>query len=303
MKDLYLELRKIIQENYNGELDSQTLDIITAASLAIYIKYPEMVSRKLPIILNKISILAGNDKVSTFVLKKFPNYPWNKDFDSESAMVIRALDSDKKPVDEEWVMAISTADCINNSVNVVARTAHELIHLLRFGGITESKREIMIRDGISFTRFDKKKKKMVKDNFSFEEGVVEKYTKDTMTHFYSFLQGEDLSFSPLLASFAEKFNGDLKSGYVLETSLVEALCLNPKFEELLFESFEVSDGYPSVVNYYNEVHRDHGAFSLLANGLDRVSASVDKGDINTAMRIISSLKPHVKKLVESDKKI
>ena len=303
MKELYTKIQELILENYQGTLDSETLDIVTIAVMALYVKNPEMVLERMPSILNRLDILAGKEKVSTYIMNKYPNYPWSSISDSESAMVVRALNTETKPASEDWTMAISTNKENIDLVDIIAKTIHELTHLLRFGGIQESKREIIVKDGICTARVDKKKCKTTKDHYSFEEGLVEKHTKETIDNFYEYLKSEkDLSFSPILEKFKRKFNGDFENGYIFEVSLIETLCMNPKIKELFEETFEINNDAPSVITYIDEVSKQRGMFSLLSNGLDRLSDCTHKGDINGSIRIISSLRPAVTRIVDSANK-
>ncbi len=52
------------------------------------------ISEKLEIVLKRLDIIAGKEKVSTYIMNKHPNYPWNAISDSESAMVVRALNTE-----------------------------------------------------------------------------------------------------------------------------------------------------------------------------------------------------------------
>ena len=61
MKELYQKIQELVLENYQGTLDSKTLDIVTIAVMALYIKNPEMVKERIPSILKKLDILAGNE--------------------------------------------------------------------------------------------------------------------------------------------------------------------------------------------------------------------------------------------------
>ena len=300
MKELYNKIQELILENYQGTLDNETLDIITIAVMALYIKNPEMVLERMPNILKRLDILAGKEKVSTYIMNKHPNYPWNSISDSESAMVVRALNTETKPATEDWTMAISTNEDKIDLVDIIAKTIHELTHLLRFGGIEESKREIVVKDGICTARVDKKRGTVTKDHYSFEEGLVEKHSKDTIEHFYEYLKSEkDLSFSPILQRFKRKFNGKFENVYVFEVSLIETLCMNPKIKELFEETFEISNETPRVITYIDEVSKQRGTFSLLSNGLDRLSDCTHKEDINGAIRIINSLRPTVTRIVNT----
>ena len=121
-------------------------------------------------------------------------------------MVVRALNTETMPASEDWTMAISTNKENIDLVDIIAKTIHELTHLLRFGGIEESKREIIVKDGICTAHVDKKREIVTKDHYSFEEGLVEKHTKETMNQFHEYLKSEnDLSFSPILERFNKKF--------------------------------------------------------------------------------------------------
>ena len=303
MKELYGKVQELILNNYKGTLDNETLDILTVSIMALYVKNPEMVKERMPIILNKIDILAGKEKVSKYILDKYPNYPWNAISDSESAMVVRALSTQDKKAEEDWTMAISTNEDKINLVDIIGKTIHELTHLLRFGGIEETKREIIVRDGICTTRVDKKKGKTKKDNYSFEEGIVEKHSKETIENFYEYITSEeDLSFSKTLDSFKQNFNGEYNNVYILEVSLIELLCSNPKLKELFDDTFNPTSGYPEVITYYDQLSNMRGAFSLLSNGLDRVQEQVNKGNIYGAIKLIESLKPGIRRVVDLSNK-
>lgn len=303
MKELYTKIQELVLENYQGTLDNETLDIVTIAVMALYIKNPEMVLERIPNILKRLDILAGKEKVSTYIMNKHPNYPWNSISDSESAMVVRALNTETKPATEDWTMAISTNEDKIDLVDIIAKTIHELTHLLRFGGIEETKKEIIVKDGICTARVDKKRGTVTKNHNSFEEGLVEKYTKETIENFYEYLKSEkDLSFSPILEKFKRKFNGNFDNGYIFEVSLIETLCMNPQMKELFEETFEISNETPRVITYYDQLSKQRGAFSLLSNGLDRVSECTSKGDIFGAMRIINGLKPRIRVVVDASNK-
>lgn len=303
MKEIYLKIKEIIQKNYKKELDGNILDIITISTMALYLQQPDLTLKKLPDIMNKIDILSGEEKISSYILQKHPNYPWNSALDSQSAMVVRALKAKSKPVEEEWTMAISTKNIENDIVNMVAKTIHELTHLFRFFGIEESKREIVIKDGVCFTTLDKKKGKRTTDNYNFEEGIVEFYTKETLEKFYKYLELEnDLSFSSKLEMLKNNHNGEYKNVYALQVTVIELLCSNPKFRELIDESFEPSSTYPSLITYYNNINNNHAAFSILSSGLDRAVENSKKGNMKVASLIIDGLKPVIKKVVDEAKR-
>ena len=80
-------------------------------------------------------------------------------------------------------MSVSTSKITTDPATVIAKTIHELTHLLRFGGIEETKREITVNDGICENRVDKKKGKTTKASakeLKAAEKDVEKYKTTLM---------------------------------------------------------------------------------------------------------------------------
>jgi hypothetical protein len=55
-------------------------------------------------------------------------------------------------------MYVSTYNIDDRLVNVVGKSIHELIHLLRFNGIVDGEKESKIRDGVSVARVNKETK-------------------------------------------------------------------------------------------------------------------------------------------------
>ena len=297
MKVLYEKWKQIIINNYNGVLDDETLDLFTVASLALYMKNQELVMKKLPEVFNKVDILSGEKKVSELLLAKYPNYPWNPLFDSETGMSTRRVKGRKKSIKEEWTLTVSTSALSQNGVEIFAIVIHELTHFLRFGGIKETKQEVIISDGISIGRLSKKNNELKKEHFYLEEAFVEIHTNEVMEYFYQFICSEsDLSFSPCLCNFKETFKEKHnKNGYIFGVSVVESLSLNPNFRPLADLLFEKNSGIPELINYYNSVIGDNCAFDKLSKSVDIAFLLSRKGDKKGALEVIASLNHDIKK--------
>ena len=300
MKELYDNCKNIILKNYGSPLDDNVLDILTVVSLSLYLRFPEIALKKIPFIFNKIEIIFEDKPVSEMVLEKYDNYPWNNFSDSNSAMVIRALNVEED-IDEDWTMFINLSGN-NDLLNTLSKTIHEMIHLLRFGGIYEYEKEIKIRDGIGISRCVKETASVKRKHFYAEEGIVEYFTKDTITYLYENIKNEsDLSFSPTLNSFKKKFNGQYSPCYLLHVSLFEGLALNPRIKRYMEESFEVTDDIPSLITYYNQIIGNSGAFGELSRGLDKLQKTIYDNNQQETINIINSLKPAIAKVINSYK--
>ena len=270
MKELYDATRLVILSNYGSELNEAVLDVITVACLSLFIKDLELTKERLPDILKKIDIIFGEEKVTDMILKKYPEYPKNNATDSDSAMVVRAMNFDGDVVEEEWTMFISAVNLTDNIVDIVSKTVHEFTHLYRFGGIVENENEAKIKDGISVARYNKNTKVMKRKHFNIEEGIVEDYTASTMYLFYDLIKTEDVSFSPALSNFKEKFTADYKAMYPIQRFYLDGLARNKRFKELLDNTFYDTTEPLQLVSYFNDVVGDPTAFTTFSRGLDRL---------------------------------
>ena len=118
-------------------------------------------------IINFDEIFFENKSIHQMVIDKYPEYPTNEITKTTKAFVIRALKfEDDENIDEEWSMYISTSDITNGAVDAIAKSVHELIHLLRFNGIVNVDKEIKVRDGVSIARYNKENKTLKRKHYN-----------------------------------------------------------------------------------------------------------------------------------------
>lgn len=300
MKELYSNCKNIILKNYDSPLNDKVLDILTVVFLSLVLRFPKVTAKKMPFIFNKIDILFEDRLVSEMVLEKYNNYPWNNFSDSNSAMVIRALNLEET-TDEDWTMFINLSGN-TDLLKILSKTIHEMIHLLRFGGIYEYEKEIKIRDGIRVSRCIKETNSVKRKHHYAEESIVEYFTKDTITYLHKSIEKEcDLSFSPTLNDFNKKFNGQYSPCFPLHVSLFESLALNPMIKRYMEETFEMTDDIPSLITYYNNAIGNSSAFCDLSRSLDKLQEALYDDNKQGIIDIINDLKPSISKVINSDR--
>lgn len=298
MIELYSNCQNIILKNYDSPLNDKVLDILTVVFLSLALRFPKITAKKMPFIFNKIDILFEDRLVSEMVLEKYNNYPWNNFSDSNSAMVIRALNLEET-IDEDWTMFINLSGN-TDLLKILSKTIHEMIHLLRFGGIYEYEKEIKIRDGIRVSRCIKETNSVKRKHHYAEESIVEYFTKDTITYLHKSIEKEcDLSFSPTLNDFNMKFNDQYSPCFPLHVSLFESLALNPTIKRYMEETFEMTDDIPSLITYYNNAVGNSSAFSDLSRSLDKLQEALYDDNKQGVIDIINGLKPSISKVINS----
>ena len=290
MKELYDSMKRLILDNYSLELSETTLDILTVASMALFVKNSELTMERLPKILSKLEIIFGNKTAVELISDRFPEYPRNDATDSNSAMVLRAIQiNDDGKVDEDWAMFISTRIIDENLIKVIASSVHEFTHLLRFNGITETDREGKVRDGIAISYFNKETKKMKRKHFNIEEGIVENYTSETMQEFYDFIKDEDVSFSPSLSCFKTDYNKKYEAGYEIQRFYLNALFRDKEFKRLVDNSFVDEKEPPELIEYFNRKLSDPTAFTSFSKNLDSLIECAYDEDMESCEQLSKKL--------------
>ena len=270
MKELYEKTKEFIQENYNNELNEETLDILTVAIMAINCRLGDVSLKKLPSILKRLEIHFGDKSIQEMVSARYPEYPIQEIGSTTNAFVTRALAlGDDNKFSEEWSMYVSTKNIDERLVNVVAKTAHELIHLLRFNGIVDGEKESKIRDGVSVARVNKETKIAKRKHYNLEEGIVERFMILSMDSLYEFISDYDVSFSPALSAIKHGYKAEFEPSYHVERFFLEGLTRNKKFDELLEYSF-VDESEPlTLVTFYNNAIGDPSGFTRLSRSIDK----------------------------------
>ena len=271
MKELYEKTKAFLRDNYNGELNEETLDILTVSIMALNIRFSDVSIKRLPGILNKLEFHFGEEPIATMVSNRYPEYPIEEITDTTNSFVTRALSlGDDNKFSEEWSMYVSTYNIDDRLVNVVGKSIHELIHLLRFNGIVDGEKESKIRDGVSIARVNKETKVAKRKHYNLEEGIVEMFTIKAMGGLFDFISSYDVSFSPALSTVKERYKSDFEPAYQVERFFLDGLTRDKKFEELLEYSFLDESEPLQVVSYFNGVVGDASGFTRLSRGIDRV---------------------------------
>lgn len=290
MKELYDSMKTLILDNYSLELSDTTLDILTVASMALFVKNGELTMKRLPKILSKIEIVFGDKPAAELISDRFPEYPRNDITDSHSAMVLRAIEiTDEGKLDEDWAMFISTCSIEQDLIKVIAGSIHEFTHLLRFNGISETEKEGKVRDGISVSYFNKETKNMKRKHFNIEEGIVENYTSDTMQEFYDFIKDEDVSFSLSLSCFQRDYERKYEPGYTIQRLYLDRLSKDSEFKRLVDCSFVDEKEPPELIEYFNRKLSDPSAFTSFSKNLDKLVECAYNDDLDNCEQLSKKL--------------
>ena len=282
MKELYDKTKEFLQENYKGELNDETLDILTVSIMALYGRFSEVSIKRLPGILSKLEFHFGEESIPEMVSKRYPEYPIEELGEDTNAFATRALAlGDDNKFSEEWSMYVSTHNIESRLINVIGKSVHELNHLLRCNGLVDGEKESKIRDGVSIARCNKETKIVKRKHYNLEEGIVERFTINAMDALYEFISSYDVSFSSALSAIKNDYKTKFDSSYQVERFFLDGLTRDNKFDELLEYSFLDESEPLELVTYFNNVVGDPSGFTRLSRGIDRtVEYAQNEDEVN-----------------------
>lgn len=239
--------------------------------MALNLRFSDVSVKRLPGIFDKLEFHFSDKRIADMVSGRYPEFPVEEIGEETNAFVTRALAlGDDNKFSEEWSMYVSTYDIDKRLVNVVGKSVHELIHLLRFNGIIDGEKESKIRDGVSVARCNKETKEIKRKHYNLEEGIVERFTIMAMDSLYDFISDYDVSFSPALSTIKSRYKTEFDAAYHVERFFLDGLTRDKKFEELLEYSF-LDEAEPlTLITYFNDVVGDSSAFTRLSRNIDRV---------------------------------
>lgn len=276
MEKLINSYKKLILDNYQGELDDRVLDIMSIAVMTLYLKDAKLAEEKLPSILQNIIVYAEDRSVLEIAHDRLNNYQNDEYLKDSKAGVTRCLDVDEEDnsISEKRALLIDTQDFRENTVMIIHNVVHEFTHLYRFGGVENNENEIKVYDGISLSRYNKIKKTLTRKHYQLEEGIVQRYTHQALDLLYEFLDGEKLENDSPLYIFRRNYPSQYDDCYLVQTTLLDYLCNDKEFSDCVDRSF-YDIVFPShVANYYNSVMDSSTSFSFFSRNLDKCYAEI-----------------------------
>lgn len=283
MQDLFKSCQKLITDNYIGNIDEVSLEVMTIAVMALVLRNEKRTLERLPELLKKIEVYAEKDTVLNIAKRNISTFNDEVVDDKIGACVIRGFGKDDETgeVYEDKCLVVSTINLEDNPSDIIMKVTHELTHLLRDKSFTTDGTSIKMMNGISVVRVkdiatgEKKTK-----HFYFEEGIVQRYTNQALDMLHEFIANEEIPEDSLLARFRSDYPSKVRSAYELQVQIVDTLCRDEKFDEAVDASFDEALVPARLAVYYNNKMGDATAFTSLSRDMDICFMELVGGDKN-----------------------
>lgn len=296
MENVRILCEKMIDDNINGSIDSYVRELLTMAVMAIVLDNGEYAYEKLPTILQRLNIYAEDKSVLDIAHDELGNYSEDDELRDADASATRslAIDEETNEVEEHLNFLISLTDVEKkDATKMIEKTINGLIHFMRYGKINVIDSAITIKDGICTINYNKNTNKLRRKHFTLEGGISQYYTLRALSKLYVFVEKDDSINSTLINKFKDEYLEYNPTSNFLSVSIIESLCEDSHFKELLDSSFEECNGPSEIATYYNNVLHDSMAFSLLSKQLDSCEKEISVGNEDRAISLIGNIKSDV----------
>lgn len=271
MKEILENSRKLVTSNIKCDLDEKTIDILVAATTAILLRKPETALEKLPAIFSRLNVIADENRTTLEIAhEELGDYTNDHKHSNCYACVVRVINGDTENMDytEDKTLILSLKKANESAPALIEKATHELYHLLRSKGIEKNGRSLKIKDGISTVYYNVDKKSMLRKHEQFEEGIVQRYTNESLKLLYENIKNCNVGKHSLLGNFKRKFNTYHSDAYYPHTLLLDELCTDLDFSILMDYTFSEEETPSKLITYYNNVMGSSTAFTALSKSLN-----------------------------------
>ena len=301
MNEFMLSCKNIVLSNIKNDVDEEVVEILTIATMGLVLSQGKMALERLPKIFQELDIYAEHKPVIDIAHEKLNNYSEDAQLCHSDAAVTRSLgfDDDTMKFEKEKRSLIMSLSALHKDgiINVIEKVTHELIHLMRFGGVQDGEKITTIKDGISSGRFYKENHSIKRKHYNLEEGIVQFYTLESLKSLYDFIENEDVSESTYLSLFKKGYKKHNFVVYIFQVGILKTLCTNSRFRELLDYTFEEESSPSQLALYFNDVMGDGSAFTCFSKHIDTIVESVISENSRIPKEVGEALKMDIVKFI------
>jgi len=278
MNNLFLRSKEIVQANVSKEVDAQLVELISLAMSALMLLKPIKTIEKMPSILKDLDIIADNRSVLDIAHEELEDYMEDEMLKNSSSAVIREIvvDDDIGEILEKRHLVVSLKKF--DYTEIFCKLIHEFVHMLRFFDVSFDDNKIVSHSGFVTAEYDCDTGTMRRDNYYFEEGVVQFFTNEAIDLFIDYVKCNEKEAGDCLSKLDMKKINACKKGYILQTSLVSEAANDDQFRILLDDSFNSFENCTSLIKYFNQKLESETAFDYFSKILENTYISLIKNN-------------------------
>ena len=303
MDQLLKKSKELVDSNIKEGQNKDILELLYATTAALILKKPKLSFERLPLIFRELKILASEKTIAEMIDEYEEKTFLEENLVFCDAAVLRnfVFDSDKNTIEETITLLLSyTPD--TTSVKFFKMTLHEFFHMLRYSMASKEDQQVKVKNGIEFFTFDLHNNTSIRHHRSLEDSIVQKYTNEAATGLENYLNlCENLEGNELLKRFQKEALHQQYNPYAIGTFLLDQLCLDPTFAELIDETFEEAEIPSQAEMYYDDVMNEKNAFNTHSKTLDIFQQKFLSRQTTTAQESFEILKKSTLEFLDKTK--
>lgn len=285
MDRMFFMCQKIIELNTNIR-DQETIDLIAASIMSIFIDRGKTTLDVIPEILQKTNIISDNRSVLEVEHQVINNYKEDKKLADSKACVTRLFSFDGDKCFEKRYLIAPKANIHNNPINTIEQIIHELIHLLRFQNAVRTGNKLVFKEGVSTKTIDLDKNTTYRKNYMLEETIVQIYTKKAMNSLFTY--SDNIHNNPLFNKINLSKDTYQSKVYDVYVKLFDKFMDDPTFNSLVENTFKVASSN-DLESYFNRIMDDNEAFTKLSHYFNKLNQFLEADDVDSAKKVIACI--------------
>ena len=284
MNRIFIMCQKIVEINTNIR-DRETIDLIAASIMGIFIDRGQSALDLIPEILRKTNIISDNRSVLEVEHQVLNNYKEDKQLVNAKACVTRLFSFEGEQCFEKRYLIIPKNNIKIDPINTVEQVIHELMHLLRFRKAIRDNNRILFNEGLATKTIDLNSHVTYRKNYMLEEATTQHYAKRALNSLLE--SSEEITVSPLFTKISLDKTTYKSKIYDVYVKLLEKFMGDETFSYLLEQTFTSSS--IQLEKYFNLVMSDNEAFTKISYYFNKLEQYLNNNDIVNAKKVIACI--------------
>ena len=300
MDKLYQKCVRLVVSNTEVK-DRDTIEVLAYSILSLLLVSSDEVLEKIPAILQKLTIYSDNRSVLEVLHEEAKHYGEDDELKDALACVTTKMVPRGKDMIEKNFLILPKSSIHGDPIQMIEKTTHELVHLLRRVSLGKVDNYYVIQDGISTKRVDLKHHETFKKHSALEEAIVQKRAKDATLSLLEYLKhSKGEKDDSLLYGILKEKDSYQSVIYDIHVYLLEMLLEDQDMLQRINDTYQTND-VREVSRYFNNVLDDNGAFLRLSNYFDKLDFALSLGNDKVVYRIIEIIVKEIKSFKEKKK--
>ena len=278
--------------------NQETKEILAASILSLFLLKGNDILTKMPELLQHLTIYSDQRSVQEVIHQEMSPSTDTTHLDHAIACICREYQFHGNKGFEKRSLIIPKNSYLDNPIQVIEKTTHELVHLLRFGDMYRQDGIIYLPEGIAT-----KIHKPIQNTRNYQYQVLEEaIVQDTALKATNLLlsYSDEITNSSIIRRMNQRKNHYHSNIYEAHVILLNQLMEDTVFKQLVDDTMKrKTSTYLSY--YYNSKMKDKNAFDRLNYFFTMMDNAIEHDQANEAVSYVEKIKNEIARFKNNQK--